>query len=190
MSDITKYGPSYDLIAARVLTVEGSAIVKTALFYPRLAAFTPQVTTIPFEGGGKSQTVDVLTRVDLALTCDKLNMMQRAKIFAKDTVATPFSGMAEGVWYGDEAEVAGVAVGLELDAAFKDESVTPHVSGRVRRVFPRGTLKTLQPQQMEYQGKLVDVLNFSFERAEVDLLDDPLPDVPDGGAVYLEGTLL
>lgn len=189
MSDVTEYGPGYDLIAARVLTVESAAIVKTELFYPRLAAFTPQVTTLPFEGGGTSQTVDILTRIDLALTCDKLNLAQRQAIYAKTRVPTPSSGLAWGVWYGDQDEVAGVAAGLELDAVFKDESVAPHTRETLRRVFPYGTLKTLQPQQMEYQGKLVDVLNFSFERTSVNLLGAALTGVPTGGAVYLEGVL-
>ncbi len=190
MSDVTEYGPSYDLVAARVITLNGSGdIIKTELFYPRIAAVDPQIQTIAFEGGGTSQTVDVLTRMDVTLTCSKLNLAQRQTIFDKTRVASPSSGMAWGVYYGDEDEVAGIAAGLELDAIFKDESTSPPTIGRIRRVFPAGELKTLRPQQMEYQAGLNDVLNFSFRRTAVDLAGDALTSVPTGGAVYIEGEL-
>jgi hypothetical protein len=189
MSDVTEYGPAYGLRAARVLHVVAGVIVKTELFYPRVAAADPQITTIVFEGGDTSQIIDDETRLDLTLTCDKLNLMQRQAIFGKTRVATPSSGMAWGVYYGDAAEVAGVAAGLEIDVVFKDESTFPPTTGQLRRVFPVGVLKTVRPQQMEYAAKLVDVLNFSFSRTALNLLGAALTSVPSGGAFYLEGEL-
>jgi len=190
MADVTEYGPAFGLRAARVISLNGSGdIIKTELFYPRVAATDPQITTITFEGGDTSQTIDDETRIDLTLTCDKLNLMQRQALFGKTMTNSPSSGMAWGVYYGDEDEIAGVAAGLELDVIFKDESTSPHTTGRLRRVFPVGVLKTIRPQQMEYQAKLVDVLNFSFVRTAVDLAGDALTGVPAGGAFYVEGEL-
>jgi len=190
MSDVTEYGPAYGLKAARVITLNGSSdIIKTELFYPRVAAAEPQIQTIAFEGGDTSQTIDDLTRIDFTLTCDKLNLKQRQAIFGKSRVATPSSGMAWGVYYGDHSEVAGVDAGLELDVVFKDESTNPSTVKTLRRVFLVGILKVLRPQQMEYQAKLTDVLHFSFVRTAVDLAGDALTSVPTGGAFYLEGEL-
>jgi hypothetical protein len=189
MSDITAQGPAFGLAVARVLIVEADTIVKIPLYYPRVSAFSPQVTTLSFEGQDTSQTVDVLTRVDIALTCDKRNLPSIQRIFAKTRLDAPGSGEAEGLWMGDETEVAGVTCGLELEATFKDESQSPAEVTRERLTFPYGQVKAVQPQQMEYQAKWVTVLNFSFQRTEVDILGDPLANVPAGGAVYRDSIL-
>lgn len=192
MSDVTQYGPAYDLVEATVLIVEGDAIVAVPLYYPRLAAFDEQITTIPFEGGGTSQTIDVLTRTDLALTCDKRNFPQIQQIYGKTRVEAPSGvgwAMDWGMWMGDEAEVGGVACGLVIDIPFKDESVVPNIVTRERVVYPLGQVKVVRMQQAEYQAKHVTLLNFSFQRTAVDLLGNALPGVPTGGAVRLDGVV-
>lgn len=189
MSEITAKGPAFGLAAARVLIVEEDAIEKVTLFYPRLAAFTPQQTTIEFQGQDTSQTVDDISRYDIALTCDKRNLFAIQRIFNKTRLVAPASGEAEGMWMGDATEIAGVTAGLELDITFKDESVSPPVTTRERLTFPYGVVKAVIPQQMEYQAKWPMLLNFSMSKTEVDILGDALPSIPEGGAFYRESIL-
>jgi hypothetical protein len=183
--DVTEKGPAWSLLDTKVLIVEGEtpAIVPVDLFYVRQVAPDPQITTITFEGDDTSQQVDQLARVEVAVTCSKQDLDAVQHIFGK-VRETTIPGEAWSLWMGDLAEVAGVAAGLQYDIAFKDESVTPHVSGVLRYTYPRGTVKLVRPQNAEYQAVHQLVLNFSFERTSVDLLGVALVGVPENGAIY------
>ena len=187
---VTEKGPAYSLLDAKVLIVEGTtpAIVAVDLFYAREVAINPQITTLTFEGDDTSQQIDQLARVEGTLSCDKLDLAAVQRMYAKTRVTT-ISGESASLWMGDNAEVAGVAAGLQYDIAFKDESVTPYVFNVVRYTFPRGTIKVVRPQNAQYQAKFPLVLGFSFEKTSVDLLGVALTGVPSGGAVYRIGKL-
>lgn len=189
MSDVTEKGPAYGLAAARVLVSNGSTIDKIELFYPRGAQIDPQIQTLNFEGGDTSQQVDLLSRVEIALTCDKLDLDAEQTIFNREKITAPSEDEEWGMWGGTEEEEAGVSVGLELDFRMKDESDSPHVAAAMRYTFPYGTLKQKRIQPLEYQGKHVSLLNFSFERTTVDVLGDTISGIPSGGAVYRIGRL-
>lgn len=183
----TQYGPAYGLKAARLCYVSGSTIVKESLFYARTWAPNPQITTLSFEGEDTSQQIDQITRLEGVLTCDKQDMQAIARVFQKARLVAPVSGMEWGEWFGDQTEEAGALVGLEIDIAFKDESVSPNVSETIRYYYPRGTLKVIPPQNAGYGEKHVMALNFSFERTTTDILGAALSGVPTGGAYYLRG---
>ena len=88
-------------------------------------------------------------------------------------------------------EEAGVLAGLEVDIAYKDESVTPNVAHTLRVTWYKGVLKIRRPQPGVYQAKYVTKLNFVFQRTTTDLLGAAIPGAPaDGfGAYYREAVL-
>jgi hypothetical protein len=190
MAPITNKGPAYSLLAARVLTVSGAAIVKTAMFYARDVTVTPQVDTLTFEGDNTSQQVDQIPRIEAELTLDKLDLADEQIIFGKPTVSG-VSGETWGMNFGDLTEVAGVLAGLEVDLAFKDESVTPNVSGKIRYTFFKGVLKVKRVQPIGYQAKHQTKLNFTFQRTATDLLGTAIPGAPsDGFGAYFREAVI
>lgn len=183
--DVTQKGPAWSLLDAKVLIVEGEtpAIVGVDLFYARQVTINPQINTLDFTGDNTSQQIDQLSRIEAQVACDKFDADALQHIFNK-TRETTISGEAWALWMGDNAEIAGVAVGLQYDLAFKDESVVPNLSKVLRFTYPRGTVKVVPPQNAEYQAKFPLVLNFSFEKTSTDLLGVALTGVPSGGAIY------
>jgi hypothetical protein len=190
MAPITNKGPAYSLLAARVLTVSGGTIVKTAMFYANNITVNPQIDTLNFEGDNTSQQVDQLPRIEIELTLDKLDLADEQVIFGKPTI-TGVSGETWGMNFGDITEVGGVLAGLEYDIAFKDESVTPNVVTKLRYTYYKGVLKVKRPQTAAYQAKHQTKLNFVFYRTTTDLLNATIPGNPsDGyGAYYREAVL-
>jgi hypothetical protein len=183
MSDITERGPAYGLRYARVMVPSGSTLTPVDLFYPNQATVSPQSQTIAFEGGDRSQTVDAVSRIDVALTCAKQDADSLQQIFAK----TKVSGPGTAVWsmaMGDPIEQAGHTVGLQLGIVTKDESVSPAVAYLTEYYYLKGTLKMLQPQNAQYQTAHTMVLNFSFEQTAVDAANQPVAAVPSGSSAF------
>ena len=188
---VTEKGPAYSLLDAKVLIVEGTtpAIVAVDLFYAREVAINPQITTLTFEGDDTSQQIDQLARVEGTLSCDKLDLAAVQRIYAKTRVTT-ISGESASLWMGDNAEVAGVAAGLQYDIAFKDESVTPYVFNVVRYTFPRGTIKVVRPQNATSTRPNSRWCWASRSRRPALICSaSALTGVPSGGAVYRIGKL-
>jgi hypothetical protein len=190
MAQNTGFGPSFSLLAARVLTVSGAAIAKVQLRYAREYAPNPNITTLSFEGDNTSQQVDLESRVEVELTCDKLDLYDLQIIFGKQTT-TGVSGEAYGMNWGDVTEEAGVLAGLEVDIAFKDESVTPNVAHTLRHTWYKGVLKLRRIQPVQYQGKYQTKLNFVFQRTTTDLINVAIPTAPsDGYGAYMREAVL
>ncbi len=185
MSDITEQGPAYSLLDAKVLiTSDGSTITPVDLFYARQVQLDPQIQTLTFEGDDTSQQIDLLNRVEVTVTADKLDLDADQAIFGKTRVEDPATGEDWGMYYGDQSEIAGTTAGLQFDIGFKDESADPPVAATLRYTFFKGVLKVKRPQPATFNEKHVSVLNFSFERTTVDIVGDALSGVPTGGAYY------
>lgn len=183
MADVTEQGPVYSLLDVKVLVPSGSTLVPIDLYYARTVAVDPQVTTLTFEGDNTSQQVDIMSRAEVTITCDKHDPDAIQYIFNKTRV-TGITDESWGMYMGDQPEEAGVTVGLQYDLAAKDESVSPNASYTLRYTWFKGTVKMVRPQTAEYQAKHVQVLNFSFERTTTDAADQALASVPTNGAYY------
>jgi hypothetical protein len=189
MAQNTGFGPAYSLLAARVLRVSGSSIVKQQLRYARGYTPNPQITTLTFEGDNTSQQVDLMSRAEVELDLDKLDLFDMQAIFGKTT--TVVSGEDYGMNWGDVTEEAGVLAGLEVDIAYKDENQTPNVAKTLRVTWYKGTLKLRRPQPGVYQSKYAVKLNFVFQRTTTDLVGAAIPNAPsDGFGAYFREAVL
>lgn len=184
MSDITEQGPAWSLTDVAILIVESAAIAAVDLFYARTVAPDPQIQTLPFEGDDTTQEIDEIQYLRYTITCDKRDWDAIQRIFGKTKVLAPDSDETWGMYFGDDAEVAGVAAGLRYDIKSKDESATPNVAYTERTTIPKGVMKLIRPTQAEWKAKSTFQLNFTAEKTTTDLLGVTLSGVPSGGAYY------
>lgn len=182
MSDITEQGPAWSLTDCAILIVESNAIVAVDLFYVRSVVPNYDTTTLPFEGDDSSQEVDETNHARWTITCDKHDWDAIQRIYGKTKVLDPDADETWGMWFGDDAEVAGIAAGLRFDVKAKDESVSPSQSFTWRNTFPKGILKMIPPTPAEWKAKKTVQLNFVAEKTTKDLLGATLSGVPSGGA--------
>jgi hypothetical protein len=189
MSDITEQGPAWSLTDVAILIVESAAIVAVDLFYARSVVPNYDTTTIAFEGDDTSQEIDDTNHARWTITCDKHDWDAIQRIYNKIKTPAPDPAEEWGMWFGDDAETAGVAAGLRFDVKAKDESVSPNESFTWRNTFPKGVLKLIPPTQAEWKAKKVVTLNFVAEKTTTDLLGAALSGVPSGGAYGRGGRL-
>jgi len=189
MSDITEEGPAWSLTDVAILIVESAAIVAVDLFYARSVAPNYDTTTLSFEGDDTSQEIDETNHARWTITCDKHDWDAIQRMYGKTKVIDPDADEDWGMWFGDDAESAGVAAGLRFDVKAKDESVTPNVEFTWRNTFPKGVLKMIPPTQAEWKAKKVVTLNFTASKTTTDLLGAALSGVPSGGAYGRGGRL-
>lgn len=187
MADITEQGPAWSLADVAILIVEAAAIVPVDLFYARTVAPDPQIQTLAFEGDDTTQEIDEIQYLRYVITCDKRDWDAVQRIFAKTKTLAPDADETWGMYFGDDAEVAGVSAGLRYDIKAKDESATPNVAYTERTTVPKGVLKLIRPKQVEWKAKATFDLHFTAEKTTVDLVGETLSGVPSGGAYYRVG---
>lgn len=191
MSDVTEFGPSSGVLAVRVLINEADAIVKEDLFYARQVNPQFQIDTQTYEGNEQTQTQDKIRRVDIEITCGKLDLVSLARIFGKTPVLAPDDELAWYVLWGDVDEEAGILAGVEYDLPFTDESVSPYVAGTLRRTFHHGVLKARRLPESTFNTPNTTLLHFTADRSTVDILGDTISGVVGNkGVFYSEGMLL
>lgn len=187
MSDITEQGPAYSLTDVAILIVESAAIVPVDLFYARTVAPDTQIQTLTFEGDDTSQEIDELQYDRWTITCDKRDWDAIQRIYGKTKIIDPDADETWGMWFGDDAEVAGISAGLRFDVKAKDESQAPAQAFTERTTYPKGVLKLIRQTQAEWKAKRTFQLNFTAAKTTTDLLNVALSGVPSGGAYYRVG---
>jgi hypothetical protein len=186
-TNITEQGPAWSLSDVAILVVEAAAVTAIDLFYARTVAPDPQIQTLAFEGDDTTQEIDEIQYLRYVITCDKRDWDAVQQIFGKVKTLLPTPEETWGMYFGDDAEVAGIAAGLRYDIKAKDESVTPNVAYTERTTVPVGTLKLIRPKQVEWKAKATFDLHFTASKTTVDLIGAALSGVPTGGAYYRVG---
>ena len=181
--DITDYGPAWSLESVDIGIPSGSSITWNALFYAREVQVNPNITTLQFEGDDTVQVIDEPTLYDLTINCDKQDPDSVQAIFGK-TKVTGIEGVDWAMYFNDDSEIGGVAAALRYTLKYKDESVTPNVTTKLRYYWFKGILRVVRPQTATWKAKFPFVLNASFEKTETDVAGVALVEVPDGGAPF------
>jgi hypothetical protein len=180
--DVTEEGPVWSLTDCAILIVESGVITPVDLFYARSVAPNYDTTTLSFEGDDTSQEIDETNHARWTITCDKQDWDAIQRIYGKTKVLNPDADETWGMWFGDNAEEAGIAAGLRFDVKAKDESQTPNEAFIWRNTFPKGVLKMIPPTEAQWKAKRVVTLNFTASKTTTDLLGAALSGVPAGGA--------
>ena len=181
--DITQFGPAWSLESIEVGVPSGSALTWKQLFYGREVQVNPNITTLQFEGDDTVQVVDEPTLYDITINCDKQDPDSLQFIFSKEKV-TGIAGIDWAMYFNDDAEIGGTTVALRYTLKFKDESVTPNVTHKLRYFWPKGIIRVVRPQTATWKAKFPLVLNASFQKTAVDAANQALTNVPTGGAAF------
>jgi hypothetical protein len=169
--------------AGFILIVEGTpdTLAEHDFLFTREVNPQPDTQDINFEGDDTVERVVILNGMRVTVNLDKFDMASVSTLYGKQ-VATGITGVEARLYFGDEAENAGVICGLFWEVTVLNQ--VTNTKEVLRYTVPRATAQVIAPQPAQYNGKHTLQLVFVAQKTAVDLLGEALDDVPADGCFY------